>query len=61
MKRRQRSNWREFAFMHRQILRAIDPGMTLEEAIENWPRIAYELAEPPRKRKSRVRTLFEGW
>ena len=47
--------------MHRQILRAIDPGMTLEEAIENWPRIAYELAEPPRKRKSRVRTLFEGW
>jgi hypothetical protein len=37
-KRKQpRSPWREFAFMHHQVLQAVVPPLNLNTALKNWP------------------------
>ena len=45
-----RSVWREYAFMLKQLQRAIEPQIDLLFAIENWNQIAIWLAESKRKR-----------
>ncbi len=50
--RRSPSPWREFAFVFRQVTRTILPRLSLRETMENWPRLAVALREPPRKRRS---------
>jgi hypothetical protein len=48
------SHWREFEYMHNELKRAIDINMPLVQTIENWQRIARDLAEPPRRRRSQL-------
>ena len=47
-----RSYWREFEFMFHQVQIAIEPTLTLRQAIEQWPVIKKDLAEA-----SLIRTL----
>ena len=57
---RRSSRWREFAFMFRQLLRAVMPWLSLRETIEAWGQISADLAEPPRDRKSHEEKLLEA-
>lgn len=57
--RRRRSPWREFAFMHHQILRTIDPRLELRMVLAHWGEIRKQLAEPPRKRSLQLAQYFE--
>jgi hypothetical protein len=55
--RRQRSEWREFAFALHQIQAAIEPDMSLTHVLTQWNRLATALAESPRKRETQARNL----
>lgn len=54
-----RSLWREFAFMHHQIMRAIDPPLKLRNVLARWNRLAVNLAESPRKRSAQLSRHFK--
>jgi hypothetical protein len=41
------------------IRQAVNPRLNLSECIQQWPKIAQNLAEPPRKRKPQM-TRFEN-
>jgi hypothetical protein len=56
-----RSPWKEFAFMIHQIQRAIEPEMTLNYAINHWSYISKDLANPPRKRKLQIEEFVGFW
>jgi hypothetical protein len=47
-----RSPWREFAFILHQIQRAVEPGLSLAEAMVDWPWLARGLSESSRARKT---------
>lgn len=53
-----RSRWREFAFILHQIQRAVEPGLSLAEAIVHWPRLARGLAESSRRRKTQAQQYY---
>jgi hypothetical protein len=55
--RRQRSEWREFAFALHQIQTAIEPDISLTHVLTQWNRLAVALAESPRKRETQARNL----
>ena len=48
------SRWREFSFALHQTQQAIEPALALRRIIDQWHTIAYDLAEPSRKRKPQV-------
>lgn len=48
------SHWREFQFAFHRILAAITPRIPLRSTLENWNRIAADLAEASRKRVPQV-------
>ena len=50
---------REFAFMHHQIIRVIDPPLKLKTVLARWNRIAVKLAESPRKRSAQLSRYFK--
>jgi hypothetical protein len=56
MKARPPSRWREFAFMLHQLQHCIRPRLDLSHSLINWPRIARELSESPRERKTQAQT-----
>jgi hypothetical protein len=49
-----RSPWREFAFILHQIQHAVEPGLSLGEAMADWPRLARGLAESSRRRETQA-------
>jgi hypothetical protein len=42
-----------------QILRAIEPRLSLRELVENWHELAAALRESPRKRMSQAQKFFQ--
>ena len=54
------SLWREFSFMHHQVLQWLDPRFGLEQVLENWPVIAAGLAERSRSRQPQVPQFFKA-
>jgi hypothetical protein len=55
--RRQRSEWREFAFALHQIQNAIEPHVPLHAILSDWNRLAAALAENHRNRAAQNRNL----
>jgi hypothetical protein len=55
---RQRSYWREFAFVLHLFQMAIEPIFTLSELMASRYDIFYSLAEPPRKRRYHVQRIL---
>ena len=55
--RRQRSEWREFAFALHQMQAAIEPDISLMHVLTHWNRLATALAEGPRTREAQNRNL----
>ncbi len=53
------SRWREFVFMFRQVLRAVMPWLSLQEALHAWAQISTDLSEPRRKRASQEEILLD--
>ncbi|MGA2867278.1 MAG: hypothetical protein ABSF95_22605, partial [Verrucomicrobiota bacterium] len=54
------NRWREFAFVLRQVLRAVVPWLPLRQMLDEWEQIAADLAEPPRKRKSQEEIFIDA-
>lgn len=54
---RQRSEWREFAFVLHQIQAAIEPNLSLVQVLSQWNHLATALAESHRNRIAQSRTL----
>jgi hypothetical protein len=54
-----RSRWREFAFMHHQVVYAIDPPLKLQTVLRRWNHIARKLAESSRKRSTQLSRYFK--
>jgi hypothetical protein len=47
---RNRCLWREEALLLHLMQHAVNPSLSLRDCLANWPRIAFDLREAPRKR-----------
>ena len=45
--------------MYGQVARAIEPHLSLQQAIDDWDRISDELADPPRQRDPQMAERFQ--
>jgi hypothetical protein len=45
--------------MFRQVLQAVMPWLSLQEALDEWAQISADLSEPRRKRASQEETLLD--
>lgn len=57
---KRRSYWREFEFMLHQIQIAIEPVLTLQQTVEQWPAIKKDLAEATRIKTIQIDFSFLG-
>ena len=55
---RPHSAWRDFRFMLNQVVRAIEPHLSLAEVIDEWNQISKSLSEPPRRRLPQIAECF---
>ena len=50
--------WRETSFAFHLIKQAINLPLSLEECVNDWKQISKDLADPPRKRKRQISSVF---
>ena len=53
-----RARRRDFRFMLNQVVRAIEPHLSLAEVIDEWNQISKSLSEPPRRRLPQIAECF---